>query len=296
MWSRGQIVNAIRQAGASAGVDFSYLLNKASQESGLDSDAKAKGSSATGLFQFIEQTWLRMVKTHGEKYGLGEAASKITVNDAGTAKISDASTRQQILALRNDPRISACMAAEFTRDNKSALEGKLDSKVGATELYLAHFLGADGAAKFLGAMQKNPSAAAADVLPKAAAANPAVFYGRNGTAVSLEKVYARFAAKFDNDCGSVSVASAAPAINNRRSASVASLDVAESLLSPRYDNTTASDVAYNHPTATSVTAAISAYSQPISHFTTMLLAQMDMESTVMWGARDRDDGQHTKRL
>ncbi len=55
------------------GVDFSYLLAQARIESGLDPSAQARTSSASGLFQFIDQTWLSTLDRHGEALGYGEA-------------------------------------------------------------------------------------------------------------------------------------------------------------------------------------------------------------------------------
>jgi len=192
-----RVTQAIRQASAKAGVDFAYMLNKASQESSLNPTAKSSSSSATGLFQFIEQTWLRTVKTYGEKYGLGDYASRIAIGADGVARVTDSQCKKAILDMRKDPSLSACMAAELTNENKSALQGEVGGKIGATELYLAHFLGAGGAAGFLKAMRANPNATAADVLPSAASANPSVFYDKAGQACSLSQIYNRFAAKFE---------------------------------------------------------------------------------------------------
>ena len=51
------VYDAIKNAAAKTGVNFTYLMEKAAVESSFNPDAKAKTSSATGLFQFIEQTW-----------------------------------------------------------------------------------------------------------------------------------------------------------------------------------------------------------------------------------------------
>ncbi|MFN4090858.1 MAG: hypothetical protein ACK4QW_17695, partial [Alphaproteobacteria bacterium] len=129
-----------------------------------------------------------MVKEHGAKYGLDDYAAKL---DAGPV---DARTRRDILKLREDPKLSALMAGEYARENKTHLERTVGGEIGDTELYLAHFLGAGGARRFLTAMQRNPDRAAADVMPEAARSNRNVFYGRNGPR-SLAEVYDRFAAK-----------------------------------------------------------------------------------------------------
>lgn len=191
------VIRAVQQASSATGVDFSYLMQKASVESGYRTDVKAKTSSATGLFQFTEGTWLSMIKQHGAKHGLGVYAEKIEGGE-GKARVSDPALRKEILNLRKDPRLSALFAAELANDNKTHLENELGRPVGNTELYMAHFLGAGGATKFLKAMDKNPNQPAASLLPEAARANLNVFY--NGTKPrTVGQIFERFAGKFDDE-------------------------------------------------------------------------------------------------
>lgn len=192
------VTNAIHQASARTGVDFAYLMNQAKAESSYNPAAKAKTSSASGLFQFIERTWLDMVNRHGDKYGLGRYAEAID----NRLRVGDRATRQDILALRNDPQIASFMAAEFAADNKAVLERTVGGQIGATELYLAHFLGASGASGFLREMRHNPMTIAADLMPKAARANRNVFYdSRTGQPRTLQQVYAFFDKKFADTPG-----------------------------------------------------------------------------------------------
>ena len=60
-----RVRTAIANASRSTGMDFDYLLGQAQLESGLNPGARAGTSSATGLYQFIEQSWLGIVKQHG---------------------------------------------------------------------------------------------------------------------------------------------------------------------------------------------------------------------------------------
>src|SRR5690606_37539365 len=80
---RADVLNGIQQASANTGVDFSFLMAQAAKESGFNPDAKAKTSSASGLYQFVEQTWLSVVRKHGAEYGLGDMASKIKIAEDG---------------------------------------------------------------------------------------------------------------------------------------------------------------------------------------------------------------------
>ncbi|MFA7457770.1 MAG: transglycosylase SLT domain-containing protein, partial [Micavibrio sp.] len=188
------IYNAIQNASRSTGVNFTYLVEKAAAESSFNPDAKARTSSATGLFQFIESTWLGMVKNHGAKYGLQDYAAKIGAD----GRVASRKDRQEILELRKDPEIASYMAAEFAAENHQQLKNNVGGKIGSTELYMAHFMGAGGASAFLNAMKKNPAMAAADIFPREARANRNVFFdARTGAPRSLQQVHAFFDRKFN---------------------------------------------------------------------------------------------------
>ena len=195
---RDRVGSAIFRAASATGVDFDYLLGQAKIESGLNPNAKARTSSATGLFQFIEQTWLGTVKEHGAKHGLGWAADAIHQGSNGRFYVVGG-MRQTILDLRKQPEAASAMAAEFASDNKAYLESRLGRQIEPVDLYLAHFLGAGGAREFLGAHDANPDAPAAAVLPAAARANRWVFYDRAGSPRSFAEIRARFADKLGVD-------------------------------------------------------------------------------------------------
>ncbi len=189
-----RVQSAIAAASSKTGIDFQYLLGQAKLESGLQTNARAATSSASGLYQFIERSWLSVVKQHGAEHGLGWAANAISSSN-GRPSVADPAMRQVILALRNNPDAASLMAAEHASDNKTALESKLGRTATGTDLYMAHFLGLGGAKKFLGALQSSPGQSAAALFPAAANANRNVFYASNGQPRSLSDVYSRFAAK-----------------------------------------------------------------------------------------------------
>jgi len=190
----GRIQQAIAYAANATGIDFDYLLGQAKVESGLNASARAGSSSASGLYQFIESSWLAVVKKHGAEHGLGWAADA-TGTSGGRYSVADGATRQAILALRNDPAAASLMAAEHASDNKAALEGNLGRAANGTDLYMAHFLGLGGANKFLSAMQADPQASGASLFPGAARTNRSVFYDDGGRPRSLSAIYQRFADK-----------------------------------------------------------------------------------------------------
>jgi len=191
------VVSAVRQASATTGVDFSYLMEKAAVESGFNPNAKAATSTATGLYQFTDSTWLSVLQAHGAQHGLRAIASEITTGVDGTPTVSNGADRQKILALRTDPQVAASMAAELAKDNKAALQSTVGGQIGGTELYLAHFLGAGGAAKFIQAYRANPDQSASSVLPDAASANVGIFTdSASGKPATLAQIYDRFASHF----------------------------------------------------------------------------------------------------
>ncbi|MDB5694991.1 MAG: lytic transglycosylase protein [Sphingomonas bacterium] len=190
-----RVQSAIALAANRTGVDFGYLLGQAKLESGLNASARAGTSSATGLYQFIEQSWLAVVKKHGGEHGLGWAANNIQRLPSGRYTVGDAGTRQAILNLRTSPEVASLMAAEHAGDNKAVLERKLGRPATGTDLYMAHFLGLGGASKFLTKLQNDPRASGADMFPQAAAANRNVFYDKAGQPRSLTAIYQRFTDK-----------------------------------------------------------------------------------------------------
>jgi hypothetical protein len=174
------VLKAIHKASAKTGVNFAYMVQQAAVESSFDPKAKAKTSSASGLYQFISSTWMGMIDKYGDKHGID----------------TDGMSKKEILALRSDPEISANMAAEFASENEKFLNDNWGGEVGSTELYLAHFMGAGGASAFLKAKDKNPLQPAADIMPQAARSNRNVFFDKSGRAKSMDEVYAFFDKKF----------------------------------------------------------------------------------------------------
>jgi hypothetical protein len=190
-----RVTAAIANASARTGVSFDYLMDQARIESGMRPDVRASTSSATGLYQFTKQTWLGTVKEHGAAHGLDWAANAISKGSDGTLSVADAGMRADILDLRANPEAAAAMAAEFAADNNEFLQSRVGGTPEPVDLYLAHFLGAEGAARFLEAFQDRPELPAAPLFPSAASANRAIFYRDDGSARSLFEIRSNFASK-----------------------------------------------------------------------------------------------------
>ena len=189
------IKSALKSASRETGVDFDYLMKTAQRESSLDPKAKARTSSATGLFQFIEQTWLGVLKTDGADLGLGDLAANIKQGNDGRFHVADKKLRKQILDLRKDPHVSAKMAGALTRQNNEILSRGLNRSPNEAELYMAHFMGGEGALRFIQLAQNKPDATAASYFPNEARANKSIFYAGKGKPRSMADVYQVLAAK-----------------------------------------------------------------------------------------------------
>jgi len=186
---RGVVEAAIQRASKATGVDFSFLMKTAGRESGMNPNARAGTSSAAGLFQFVEQTWLQTLKTHGSKYGYARYADLITKGGDGKFRVDGHEARRAVMDLRLDPHAASLMAGELASDHAAYLKGRTGRSPTAGELYAAHFLGPQGSAKLIEAVQTRPGASAAQLFPDAARANKAIFY-REGRAASVSEVYA----------------------------------------------------------------------------------------------------------
>lgn len=183
------VVSAIKAGSGASGADFDYLLKTAGRESAFDPRAKAETSSASGLFQFIDQTWLRMVKVYGAEVGLEAQARAINPDQSGRLDVADPVQRASILNLRHDPKLASAMAGFLTRENARDLSSSLGRKVSMEELYIAHVLGASGATDLIKLAASDPDRPAAPLFADAARANPSLFYDRvKGQSKSLADV------------------------------------------------------------------------------------------------------------
>lgn len=177
----------IESAARKTGANFDFLLQTAARESNFDPDAQARTSSAAGMFQFIEQTWLAMMARHGANHGHAELSAQIKTDDSGRYIVHDPAKREQVLALRFDLEIASVMAGELTSENAAQLRERIGRDPTTGELYAAHFLGASGAATLINLAQTNPDTNASNFFPEAAAANKPVFE-KHGAPVSLSQL------------------------------------------------------------------------------------------------------------
>jgi hypothetical protein len=193
-----QVAGAIRQAASSTGASFNYLLATAQIESNFNPAAQASTSSAKGLYQFIDQTWLATMKAAGSALGFGRHAAAITRGEDGRFEVQDPDARKAIMNLRSDAKTSALMAGHYAQVNAAHLTDGLGRAPTEGELYIAHFLGADGASRLINAAATQPNTRGADLFPAAANANRSIFYDRAGNARSSLAVYLELTGRYDN--------------------------------------------------------------------------------------------------
>lgn len=205
----GALIDAIRSVTELSGHSFQTMLAQATQESRLNLAANNSASSAAGPFQFLESTWLDMIRRHGDAYGLGALARQIKVGRSGVSFVANAAVRKQILDLRHDPNLSAGMAARYLAEGRAHLSRLLHRPATEIESRMAYVMGPGGAARLIRAASASPHESAADLLPSAAAANRSLFYGSDGKALTTRQVVANLTRRMQQDA--LHLASLAPA-------------------------------------------------------------------------------------
>jgi hypothetical protein len=206
--SRARIASSIKQAASTTGTSFEYLLATAKMESNFNPKASATTSSARGLYQFIDQTWLGTVKEAGSLLGYGKYADAITKSPSGNYSVSDPAARDAIMKLRDDPDAASSMAAVLTQSNSFKLTGNIGRRPTDAELYMAHFMGVGGAAKLISNAEDHPNASGARLFSNAASANRSIFYDRDGRERSVSEVYSVLTQRYDSAANSSATRSA----------------------------------------------------------------------------------------
>lgn len=172
---RAQVFSALRSAAAATGADFDYLVKTAQRESNFDPAAKAGTSSATGLFQFTSETWLQMLERYGAQHGVK----------------TEGLSRKDLLSMRTDADLSARMAGELARENAKILAKKIGRPATSAELYTAHFMGPQDAARLIHAARRRDDGSAAEMFPRALLANSSVFRSKDGASLTSAQLYAK---------------------------------------------------------------------------------------------------------
>jgi hypothetical protein len=172
-----EVIDAIADAAATVGVDFPYAMAVAARESSFRPDAENRASSAAGLFQFTDVSWMRAIDGFGAGHGYDREAGMIHELDDQRMAASSWDAREHVMRLRYDPHASAAMAAEGMRMDGRRLRALIGREPSWGELYLGHFLGITRARDMVRAVETDPGRLVTDVLPAhVVRANPKVFF------------------------------------------------------------------------------------------------------------------------
>jgi hypothetical protein len=141
--------------------------------------------------QFTRAAWLEAIRDHAEVHGLASyAAALLTDHETGEVTARDRSLLAELLMLRDDARLSATLAMARLQREKASLAPLLRRPVTHADLYMVHFLGPDGARRFLRELALAPSRRASDAVgPDSVAANRNVFIASDGRHLSMREVY-----------------------------------------------------------------------------------------------------------
>lgn len=156
------ILDSIQAAAHESGIDPHLLAALAWRESRFAPDARNRLSSAKGLLQFTSGTWLRVVRDYGSAHDAADYAAAIHTSRSGDLVVSD-SMRSAILQLRDNPDLSAKLAAENMQRGRAVMGAQLGRPVRSADLYLMHVLGPTGALRFLTMLDRQPSASSLKV-------------------------------------------------------------------------------------------------------------------------------------
>ncbi len=194
------IISDIYAASKKTETSFELLLIKAMIESDLGRVTTSKTSTARGTFQFIEPTWLILMKRYGHRIGYSDYADAIEINRQtrlpqikGESKI----TRSDILSLRENTKIAALIKSYQIKDESKVLQNfKNGGRINATDHYIAHMLGLSQAREFYKLRENESPIILSDsknsLLKQAVKLNPYFFHDKNGNGLTASGAYKQF--------------------------------------------------------------------------------------------------------
>ena len=187
---QAQAVSGLRRGvDAVPGAEPALLLAIAAQESSLDPKAASTRSTARGLMQFTRDTWLEAVHRHGARHGVGHLSRHLVRGEDGRITAARPHVIEQVLKLRDNPRLATALAAERLAHAQRTLEVRLGRPANATDLYLVHLLGQTGGERLLRIHAERPATQLRDAVGAAAiAANPELF-GRAKAGMTVAQAY-----------------------------------------------------------------------------------------------------------
>ena len=191
------VLGAIVNAAGHSDIAPDLLLALAWRESRFTPEARSTLSSATGLLQFTSGTWLQAVHQFGPQYGLADYAAAIHKDPSGEYIVQGQYSQEAVLALRNDPILSASMAGEMLKQSRSVMQASIGRSMRPADLYLTYVLGPAGAARFLTALRQSPSAPVRSVASRRVLRNAGLL-AHDGRSLSVRSTYDAIRAMLDD--------------------------------------------------------------------------------------------------
>ncbi len=193
------IIDALHNASQKTNISFELLVMKAMIESDLGRVTQSKTSSARGVFQYIEPTWIVLMKRYGNRIGYSEYADSIKYSAEHKKHMVQSQTisRQDVLDLRENPRIAALIKGYQIQDEVKILaQFKNGARVNATDHYIAHMLGLTMARKFYEFQQTESPIILANLknryFSEAVSLNRSFFYDKTGNGLNAAQAYQAF--------------------------------------------------------------------------------------------------------
>lgn len=136
--------DVLEVAANATGAPQAYLRAIAQQEGVGDPNARNPRSSASGLMQFTEGTWLQMLREHGADYGLpADVVDQIRPKRGGGVSVTNAQTRERLLDLRFDAQWSALMGAHLFNREAATMQQRVGGPISVADVYMGHFMGGE---------------------------------------------------------------------------------------------------------------------------------------------------------
>lgn len=194
------LIDDIYEASTITHIDFELLIITAMIESDLGRVTKSSTSSARGIFQYIEPTWLVLIKRYGSRIGQNNYADSIVINTESYLPeiVSDSQfTIKDILALRDNTKIASLIKAyQLKNEAKIIAKYKAGQRINATDHYIVHMLGLSQARTFYTLLRNESSNILANLKNKgfkeAIRLNPTFFYNAQNKALSAAEAYTQF--------------------------------------------------------------------------------------------------------
>ena len=197
------LIDILLEVSEKTETDFELLALKAMLESDLGRNTTNPSSTARGVFQYIETTWLTLMARYGERIGHKDYAESVKFDAITKEPYVDRLSRYsraEILKLRFDTRVAALIKAHQMKEETPLMEIFKDSKkLSATDHYIAHMMGL-GMAKDFYALKNQESDkilthSGNPLFREAAILNPAFFYDEKGAALTAPQAYKNFTAR-----------------------------------------------------------------------------------------------------